>query len=498
MPVVLDVEGVDAVLHPDLVTAEEHAQVVERPFGTVGYGDADAAGPLAAPARHGVVHHVAVADAVDVGGPDMSLRFEVGAGRVVEGRADKFPVYQVARPVDRDVRDVLRGVEVEQSVVAPDDGRVGQAVVYHRVAVGPLRVGRARTDPFVGHPDGENPPLGVETQAVDAGGAAVGGRLAERPAVVDDVPLVLARDADHRVVSGAGGHPGILLQDLPDALEGPERRVCDGIGHAVVGASPAAFAPHEVVFALPLEHEGSFDVVLGGYLLEGFAVLEGNDAQQVGGQADHVAVPPSSVVHVVLPVVVAEDELVDGLCSVDDPVDERSSQCIPIGAFGPVGDGYADAARLVVALDIVAAEEEVILSVGMDRRGGPHRPPDPADLVRGDNPRVFRPADQVLRREGVEEGLFVVGRRPGGEDPVFVAEDHPFGVGIPPLEERVAAPFVRGGIRCLGPGCLPGLLRRDGGLCGEQHEKGRSRSVESFHLFGCFVRFQLAKIRKIG
>ena len=322
-------------------------------------------------------------------------------------------------------------------------------------------------------------------------------RIAERPAVVDDVPLVLARDADHGVVPGTGGHPGILLQDLPDALEGPERRVCDGIGHAVVGSSPASFAPHEVVFSLPLEHEGSFDVVLGGYLLAGFAVLEGNDAQQVGGQADHVAVSPASVVHVVLPVV-AEDELVDGLRSVDDPVDERPSQRIPVGSFGPVGDGYADAARLVVVLDVVAAEEEVVLPVGMNRRGGPHRPSDPADLLRGDDPRVFRPADQVLRREGVEEGLFVVGRRPGGEDPVFVAEDHPFGVGIPPLEERVAAPFVRGGIRCPGSGCRSGLLRRGGGLCGEQHEKDRSRSVESFHLFGCFVRFQLAKIRKIG
>ena len=97
--------------------------------------------------------------------------------------------------------------------------------------------------------------------------------------MVDDVPVV-ATTLDDGVMAGARRHLRILLQNLSDAAERTQRRVADGIAHAVVGAAPASFAPHEVVLPIALQHERTFDIVLGRHLLIGFAIREGNDAQQ--------------------------------------------------------------------------------------------------------------------------------------------------------------------------------------------------------------------------
>lgn len=66
--------------------------------------------------------------------------------------------------------------------------------------------------------------------------------------------------------------------------------------------------------------------------------------------------PPAAVVHVVAAVVVAEDELVDGLGPVDDAVDERLAQRIAERPGRGVGHGYADAAGFTL-VDVVAGEE---------------------------------------------------------------------------------------------------------------------------------------------
>ena len=158
--------------------------------------------------------------------------------------------------------------------------------------------------------------------------------------------------------------------------------------------------PHEVICPAVPEHERPLGVIRGGDLLVEGAVVEGHDTQQIRRQAYHVAVPPAAVVHVVAAVVVAEDELVDGLGPVDDAVDERLAQRIAERPGRGVGHGYADAAGFTL-MDVVAGEEKVILAVGMNGRGRPHGAFHPLHLVVGDDPGVLLPVYEVFRREGV-------------------------------------------------------------------------------------------------
>src|SRR5690606_38094348 len=122
-----------------------------------------------------------------------------------------------------------------------------------------------------------------------------------------------------------------------------------------------------------------------------------------------VAVSPAAVDQVVLAVGVFEHELVDGLRTVVELVDEGLPEMILEGAGGLVGDGYADAADGVVVLDVVRAEEEVVATILFDDRRCPHRAFGPLDLARVEDARVLRPSDEILGREAVEEDLLVVG-----------------------------------------------------------------------------------------
>src|ERR1041385_6975717 len=135
-------------------------------------------------------------------------------------------------------------------------------------ALGPHRIGRdaSRRDLH-----GLDAALIVESQLVDAHDAMVPIRLAQRPAVVDDVPSS-ARRLKHRVMSGAGRDSRVLLEDLPDSLKRPERRRPDRIGDGVVRPGPSALGPHEVVFVVLDQHERALDVAVGRDLLERAAV----------------------------------------------------------------------------------------------------------------------------------------------------------------------------------------------------------------------------------
>ena len=108
-----------------------------------------------------------------------------------------------------------------------------------------------------------------------------------------------AGDVQHRVMAGAGRDRRILLQDLADALERPERRRADRVRHGVVRPGPAALGPHEVVLAVLQQHERAFDVALRRDLLERRAVGERHEAGEVVVQPRDVAVPPAAVDDVV-------------------------------------------------------------------------------------------------------------------------------------------------------------------------------------------------------
>ena len=122
----------------------------------------------------------------------------------------------------------------------------------------------------------------VELHAVDTGDTMIGVGLAQGATVIDDVPLVVAC-ANHRVMACTSGHLRVLLQNLPNALERSQRRVGDGIAHAIIGTTPPSFASHEIILAPSLQHERPLDVALWRHLLVGGAIGEGDDAQQVVG-----------------------------------------------------------------------------------------------------------------------------------------------------------------------------------------------------------------------
>ena len=146
---------------------------------------------------------------------------------------------------------------------------------------------------------------------------------------------------------------------------------------------------------------------------------------------------PASVEHIELPVVIAEDELVDGLRSVDNLIDEGLAEGILVGAFWLVADGNANTAYFAL-VDIIASKEKIELVVGLDDGWCPQRPFQPGDVGLGDDVLVLRPVDEVFAGEGIEVELLVIGSAVGGKYPLFTVEDCALRVGIPPLEYGIA------------------------------------------------------------
>ena len=103
---------------------------------------------------------------------------------------------------------------------------------------------------------------------------------------------------------------------------------------------------------------------------------------------------PSAVVHVVLAVVVAEHELVYGLCPVHDVVDERLAQRVLVRALGAVGGGYAYASHLAL-MYVVGTEEEVVLLVGVYDGRGPHCTLGPRHVFLVYDVRMLGPCHEV-------------------------------------------------------------------------------------------------------
>jgi len=127
------------------------------------------------------------------------------------------------------------------------------------------------------------------------------------------------------MVTSPGGYIFILLQDFTDAPEWPQRGVADGVGHAVIGPGPATFAPHKVIFPLPFEYKRAFHVPFGCDFFEYAAIFKRQEAGKITIQPGHIAIPPSSILQVILPLIL-EDKLVDGLGPVVELVDKELVQ----------------------------------------------------------------------------------------------------------------------------------------------------------------------------
>lgn len=236
---------------------------------------------------------------------------------------------------------------------------------------------------------------------------------------------------NQRMVPGAGGNGRVLLQHHADAFERPERRVGNGIRHAVIGAAPAAFRPHEIVAAVVQEHKRSFDVAFRGDFPENSAIGVGLKTGEIGFQPHDVAMPPAAVNHIVLPVLVLENELVNGLRAVVKLIEQGFAEVIGEGAVGLVGNRYADAAAFGVVLNIVGGEEEEILLAFLDDGRRPHGFMGPFDGGSVQKVWVFFPVNQVFGGKGIQKNLSFIYVRPGGVNPVAIVKNSPFGVGIP-------------------------------------------------------------------
>src|SRR3546814_6667195 len=86
-----------------------------------------------------------------------------------------------------------------------------------------------------------------------------------------------------------------------------------------------------------------------------------SDLSQVVAEAHDVAMLPAAIIEVMLPIVVAKDKLVDRLRAIVEGIDQRLADGVLERPLGTVADRDADAAELVVRLDVVGAEEEIIL-----------------------------------------------------------------------------------------------------------------------------------------
>src|SRR6202008_4982869 len=115
----------------------------------------------------------------------------------------------------------------------------------------------------------------------------------------------------------------------------------------------ATFGPHQIIDALPLDHERAFDVTRRGDLLEQRAVLVRDDRFQILAEPDDVGVLPAAIIEIDLPVPVAEGEGIDGLGAIVEFVDQRFADRVPERAAGMVAYGKADAAGFRIALDVI-------------------------------------------------------------------------------------------------------------------------------------------------
>src|SRR5690606_11851925 len=119
--------------------------------------------------------------------------------------------------------------------------------------------------------------------------------------------------------------------------------------HRIVGLTPATFGPHVVIAAVALEHQRAFHILRRrGDLLEEGAVVHRHHAAEIVLQPDDVGVLPAAINHVPGTIVVLEHELVDRLRPIVEPANQRLAEQVAVGAFGPVGHGYADATDLVI------------------------------------------------------------------------------------------------------------------------------------------------------
>src|SRR5215831_4510725 len=124
------------------------------------------------------------------------------------------------------------------------------------------------------------------------------------------------------MVTGTCRNRGVLLQHFADAFKRTNWRSSNCVRHRIIGPGPAAFGPHEIIFAIFEEHHWTLDIVFGSDFLESRAVWKIEESCEIRLEPRDIAVRPTAVNEVVLFIHVAEYELIDRLSSIPNDADQ--------------------------------------------------------------------------------------------------------------------------------------------------------------------------------
>lgn len=144
-------------------------------------------------------------------------------------------------------------------------------------------------------------------------------------------------------------------------------------------------------------------------------------------------------IYIGLSIVINKNVLVNGLGPIVELVNQGPAQSVNIRAPWAVRNANANAAELIVGLDVVGAKVQIILAVARDGGRGPHGLVRPCDVFIGEDSGMLCPVDQVWAREGIEVRLLFVRVGRSRIDPVFTSVELTVWISVPSVHEGVAS-----------------------------------------------------------
>src|SRR5512138_1963005 len=145
----------------------------------------------------------------------------------------------------------------------------------------------------------------------------------------------------------------ILFQNGTQSLKRPYGRISNGIGYAVIRTSTATFGPHKIIFAIPHKHERTFDITLRRYFLKYGSIIKSDKTGKIIFQLNNIAMPPSAVDHIILPIFVLKNKLIDWLGTILKLVQQRFTKQILKRSLRILGHTYSDTSFFIVILNII-------------------------------------------------------------------------------------------------------------------------------------------------
>jgi len=145
-----------------------------------------------------------------------------------------------------------------------------------------------------------------------------------------------------------------------------------------------------------LDHEGALDVVLGRDLFVELAIRHGDHMLQIFRQLGHHAMALPTVVEIDRAIIILLNHGVDGVRVPLKVADERLANRIDERSTGLVAHCNADAPiESIGLLNVVGREEEILLTVEVNRRRRPDGIRSPRDILHAEHGAVLRPVNEV-------------------------------------------------------------------------------------------------------